>query len=587
MAYRPDASTYTWDGECVGGKAEGLGTLVHKVRIDDDFSDLYYSTQTRHAGIAYGYMTVNASRRDPSVEFPEKVSFEFDGARMAFTKGWGWSLEGLVVGGNSMALPKPATPGPFPSMSIQSPTRFLTLLASTCAADIYQTAACKGVSERYSTIYLIREYDIERNAVKRPAVTPCPDIFNIASCQSVLAQKSAPLRAEILALLERAKPSVDDLLKQAQAARPHDRPLPAAAQLPPPTAHAVLARTTPGVVDAPLKVFDTRVPFPWRLGKLLWLDANTLAITTSEDNEFWNGTTVAVDVAARSASVLLQHGFLNCTSDGLVAMIKGSLARHYAGGFLKPGAPDPVNVFYRWNARTKRLESEEPAAKPTWNWLICAQTRAEDINLASISFYARGIRYLNAHGGVLRWEAARHTVEAGPVSLEMPNTAPIPVDVAASDIALVPRHLPFSDQYLLSAGRFMIGGKMDHKGKMVDQLPAITITRSGRVDRYPLPPALKSVLDRDTMAGGGAIQPTAAGLLINSDGRPAQGGGLYVSNAGTVKRVWCLPSARHGDSCVLNSLEVSPDGCQVAFVPRDDHPVTVKIIRICASAGEK
>ncbi len=587
QAYRQFASTYTWDGECPGGKAEGMGTYVQKVRAEENLFDLYYSTQTRHAGAAYGYMTTNATRRDPSLEFPEKVSFQFDGARIAFTKGWGWSLDGLVVGGQSISLPRPVPPAPFPSMLIQSPTRLLTLQASTCATDVSQTAACKGVSERYRTIYLIREYDIQRNLVTRPSITPCPDIFDIASCHSLLAQKSTPLRAEILAFLERAKPSVDDLLGQARASRPGDRPLPAAAQVPPPLAHAEVARATPGVVDAALPVFDTQVPYPSRLGKMLWLDANTLAITTSKDKEFWDGTTVAVDVGARATSVILERGFLNCTNDGLVAMIKGSLARQYAGGFLKPGAPDPVFVFYRWNAKAKRLESEEPASKPTWNWQICAQTRAEDIRLASISFYDRNIRYLNARDGVLEWKASVPKDDAVAVFLAKPNAAPIPVDVAVSDIITLPSYLPFSDQYLLTAGRFMIGGKMDHKGKMVDQLPAITMTRGGRVSRQTLPASLKTVLDSDTLGGGGQTLPTAAGLLVSYGGRPAQGGGLYISNAGGVKRVWCVPSVGYGEPCALESLEVSPDGCQIAFVPSKAHPMTVKIIRLCASPGEK
>jgi len=327
------ASTYMWDGECIAGKAEGLGTFVQKVRVDDNLSNLYYSTQTRHAGIAYGYMTWNATRRDPSLEFPEKVTLYFDSGRISFTKGWGWSLEGLLVGGNSMSLPRSAPPEPLPAMSIESPTGILNLLATTCATENEDTVACKGISDRYRTIYLIREYDFDRNVVKRRSITPCPDIFNIASCQPLLAQKSARLRTEILVLLERAKPSVDKLLEKAQVSRPNERPLRAAAQLPPPLAEAPAAQATPGVIDAPLPVFDTKVPFPWRLGSMLWLDSNTLAITTSRDNEFWDGTTVAVDVAARSASVILEHGFLNCANDGLVAMVKG--------GWLVSSLPAP------------------------------------------------------------------------------------------------------------------------------------------------------------------------------------------------------------------------------------------------------
>jgi hypothetical protein len=582
-------STYLWDGQCVGGKAEGLGTFVQKLRVDENLSNLYYSTQTRHAGIAYGYTTLNFTRRDPSVDVPEKVTFYFEGARIGFTRGWGWSLEGLLVGGGSMSLPSPASPEALPGMSIESPTAILNLLATTCATEPDDTPACKSIGDRYRTIYLIRQYDAELNVVKRRVITPCPDIFNIASCQPLLAQKSAPLRAEILAFLQRAKPSVDALLENAHASRPNQRPLRAAAQLPPPMAEVAAAPATPGVVDAALPVFDSKVPFPSRLGSMLWLDANTLAITTSPRNEFWNGTTVAVDVAARSASVILEHGFLNCASDGLVAMLKGSLARDYAGGLQKPGAPDPVRVFYRWNAKARRLDAEEPDTKPGWSWQICAQTRADDVRRALVSYHGHNMRYLKPADGVLQWDAVVYSRvnPTPPVFLAKPGSAAIPVDVDADDIALRPAYLPFNTQYLLTAGRFLIGGSIDHKGKMVDQLPAITMTRDGKVSRHMLPPSLKAALSAYIKRGGGdgSIQPTAAGLLVINNAWPATGGGLYVSQGAISKRVWCVPADHNGESCALEQLEISPDGCQVAFVARNDYPKTVKVLRLCPAGS--
>jgi hypothetical protein len=69
--------------------------------------------------------------------------------------------------------------------------------------------------------------------------------------------------------------------------------------------------------------------------------------------------------------------------------------------------------------------------------------------------------------------------------------------------------------------------------------------------------------------------------------RSAAGGGLYVSHAGTVKRVWCLASTHNGEPCALARLEVSPDGCQIAFVERSGYTKTVKIIHLCSSVREK
>lgn len=349
------------------------------------------------------------------------------------------------------------------------------------------------------------------------------------------------------------------------------------------------AQAETGIVDAPIPLFDTKIVIASKTGKMLWLDSNTLAITTYLNRvDYWDGKTVAVDVAARSTFTLMERGFLQCAhSGGLVAMLKGSLVRQYWGPKKDPSAPEPVRVFFRWNSKNRKLEAEEPVPKPPWNWYICAQTQPNDIEQPNMGFYARNVRYLDARDGVLRWEGPGSVRDAKQVVLAKANEAPIPVDVLAGDIALVPQYLPYSEQYLLTTGRFVTGSaRIGHLGKMIDQLPAIMMTKDGRVSRLTVPEKLKATLDELGTTDGQTL-PTAAGLLVYVSGWFKYGAGLYLSDPDGVKRIWCTPEPGKVQPCTIETWELSPDGCSLAFVPQRDFLKTVKIIRLCSSKGEK
>jgi hypothetical protein len=219
-------STFEWDGGCINGKAEGMGRFMQTLQSGTAPAPRYRSTQTRHAGVVYGYMT--AYTEGVPATFPPAVYFYYGDAKISFTQGWGWSLDGLHVGGTQMALPAPAPARTFPMMSIHSPTRRLVLHASDCLNYDGKVDGCAADRPDNRALYLVREYDNEGNIVILRESTPCPKPFDMASCGPLLAQKSAPLRAEILAFLAAAKPTVDELLKQAHSARPADLPQPAA-----------------------------------------------------------------------------------------------------------------------------------------------------------------------------------------------------------------------------------------------------------------------------------------------------------------------------------------------------------------------
>lgn len=352
---------------------------------------------------------------------------------------------------------------------------------------------------------------------------------------------------------------------------------------------AAAAQAATGSVDAPLPVFNTNVVIASNTGKMLWLDSNTLAITTyAKGSDYWDGKTVAVDVVAKSTFTLVERGFLQCASNGgLVSMLKGSMVRQFWGPEKDATTPMAVRVFYHWNSKTRKLEAEEPAPKPPWNWFICAETGPNDIELPKISFYQRNVRYLDARDGVLRWEGPDSMRNAGRVVLAKANEATKPLDVVAGDIALVPQLLPFADRYLLATGQFVAGGaRIERFGEKTDQLPAITMTRDGRVSRLPLPQKLKVVLDGFGSTEG-QTRPTAVGLLVYVNGWVENGGGLYLSVADAAKRIWCTPAPGKVQPCTIEDWELSPDGCNLAFVPQRDYPKTVKVIRLCSPTSEK
>lgn len=352
---------------------------------------------------------------------------------------------------------------------------------------------------------------------------------------------------------------------------------------------AATAQAATGIGDAPLPVFDTNVVIASNTGKMLWLDSSTLAITTyAKDADYWDGKTVAVDVVTKSTFTLVERGFLQCVSNGgLVAMLKGSLVRQFWGPEKDATTPMAVRVFYRWNSKARKLEAEEPAPKPPWNWFICTQTRPNDIELPQIGFYQRNVRYLDARDGVLRWEGPDSSRNAGQVVLAKTNETTKSLDVVAGDIALVPQLLPFADRYLLATGQFVTGGaRIERFGEKTDQLPAITMTREGRVSRLPVPEKLKTVLDGFGL-NQGQTRPTAVGLLVHVNGWAENGGGLYLSDTDTTKRIWCTPAPGKVEPCTIDAWELSPDGCNLAFVPQRDYPKTVKFIRLCSPTSKK
>lgn len=340
------------------------------------------------------------------------------------------------------------------------------------------------------------------------------------------------------------------------------------------------------VVDVPAPLFDTKIKVARGTGKMLWLDAHTLAITTYlKDADYWDGKIVAVDIRTNSASILLENAFLTCAdaAQGVVGLLKGSLVKNYWGPSKAGTTPDPEVFLFRWNSDEKRLEQGEKAPKAPWNPFICQQTAPEDMQRAAISFYERSVRYLQPQHGTLRWRRPPSSQEVSPISWVRPNTPPQPIDATSGEISLLAPYLPFNDTYLLTSGRFLTGKRqMTHFGAIADEFPAVTMSSTGAVHRLFVPSNLKGHLER-LDPGGGETLPTAAGLLVYVGDRANRGGGVYLANGEVAKRIWCFSlkaDARYQPHCTIENLELSPDGCNLAFQPRE-YPSNVHILKLC------
>lgn len=330
--------------------------------------------------------------------------------------------------------------------------------------------------------------------------------------------------------------------------------------------------------DVPSPVFNTGVVLSKNTGKMEWLDATTLAITTYQTgDEYWNGKIVAVDMRDKSVVKVLDNGFLQCTNPdaSVVAAIKGSLGGTYRGDAKSAGAVKPEPVFYRWAPKAKMLLDEEQAAKMPWNWHDCIQTAPGHRNQSGRMQGFPGAVYLRSRDGVLAWQFDPDRKPV-PVSWLKPKAAPKQIQAASDEIGPVAVYQPYDDSYLLAPGRF---GNFMHRGKMVDQAPAVTMDSAGTVKRTPLPASLKAYFDRQK-GNGGYTQPTPAGLLVYA--YPfSGGGGFYLANGNSVKRIWCTENSDSADNCSPNNATLSPDGCRLAFVNRS-YPGTVEVLTLCS-----
>jgi hypothetical protein len=343
-------------------------------------------------------------------------------------------------------------------------------------------------------------------------------------------------------------------------------------------------------VDAPLEILDTGVPVIVQMpGRFAWLDDDTLAITTYADAAakapWMVRKIVAYAVPARSASVLVPRGFIDCAnaSHHLVSLETGDLESRFAVG--SRAAPS-VQKFAQWDPATRQLGHATDAAG--WHPAACLKPAPEDLGVRDLLSSKKPLRYLEPEHGTLSWGALDDSGHPVGPTLVTPKKK-IVLALTINDISHDVRWLPFRKAYQLAPGAH------DRQQNPPRDAPLVTMDLDGRIVRHALPAGLVRQLDAQSAPAPAEMIATAAGDLVIQPGPAANGGGLYVVQAEQSRRVWCTAKPAPGqaggaDGCAMTQpVAVSPNGCRIAFDARPAGAVangfpgapTVKVLTLC------
>jgi hypothetical protein len=373
-----------------------------------------------------------------------------------------------------------------------------------------------------------------------------------------------------------------------------DRDCPSAARRPPAAADPPAAPAKAGAivapVDAPLEILDTGVPVIVQVpGRFAWLDDDTLAITTFADASakapWMVRKIVAYDVAARSASVLVPRGFLDCAdaSHHLVSLETGDLESRFAVG--SRAAPS-VQRFAQWDPGSRKLGPAADAAG--WHPAACLKPAPEDLGVHDLLASKKPLRYLEPEHGLLTWGALDDSGHPAGPTLVTPRKK-IALALTFADISHDVRWLAFRKAYQLAPGVH------DRQQNPPRDTPLVTMDLDGRIARHALPAGLTRQLDALAAPAPAEMIATAAGELAIQPGPAANGGGFYLVQGEQSRRVWCTARPAPGqaggtDGCALSQpVAVSPNGCRIAFDARPAAAVangfpgapTVKVLTLC------
>ena len=349
----------------------------------------------------------------------------------------------------------------------------------------------------------------------------------------------------------------------------------------------------PAVADEPLAAIDTGIPLIAQLaGKFVWLDADTLAVTTFGDPKakvpWMVRKIVAFDVPSRATSTLVPRGFIDCANAefNLVGLQLGDLESRFAIG---SHAAPAVQQFELWDASARKLAPAPAEYKAAWHTKACLKPAPEDLAVDDLLGSKKPMRYLQPEHGTLEWaglDAQGHP--EGP-SLHLPRRRIMLSGLSINDISHDVRYLPFRNGYQVAAGVHDRAFDPPKDGAL------ITVDVDGRVARRAIPPALTRALDAAGATGAATMLAVKPGELVVQPGSPANGAGFYLVQGERARRVWCTANPAPGQAagagaCAMTQpLALSPDGCRIAFdsppampfaAPFGEAP-TLKVITLC------
>jgi len=307
------------------------------------------------------------------------------------------------------------------------------------------------------------------------------------------------------------------------------------------------------------------------LNNIGWIDDDNLLVSANRDSPFraWEQKLVAINVRKREVKVLLPKGALICTnaSYGIVSARSDS----------DPGSPDGrLHKLFAWDPKTSTLIETNEAAD--WNSSICQKTLSSQIN--EVNTHQHGIAYLDFPDGYLK--------KNGPDGADLirDNKTVAKVSVSWNMVSEKIEYMKYRKEYLLSPGYiYMAGGVSGSNTKSLKEVPVITMTKSGEIHREFMQPIFGTTKEATTV-------PYARGMLTFRPGTPQDGGGAYLVQSKSVKRIWCSDVGnRHDRQCEAMPLAISPDGCHAAFFALgSDEPKaqltsnpTLKILPLCAA----
>jgi len=305
-------------------------------------------------------------------------------------------------------------------------------------------------------------------------------------------------------------------------------------------------------------------------GTMGWLDVNTLIVTAIADREKQSSSrkVMLVDIRTGKADEKFSQGEVTC-----VSATKSIVGIQSGERFKSPPS------FFKWNAKTRELEPASELKGENWDFSVCQKVLpGKDMQNTFVLQDKDGllVNEMAPDGKVWRMSLVKDgKVIANP-------------DIKPSDLSVRPEYQPHNDEYLLAYGRFVTGGAIQKDGLMLNELPILTMTPTGSIKRGD---SVRSIFESNGTPDNGIARPYAKGILIWSDSRPKQGGGVYLRSNGQTKRVWCInPGNTFDRTCRLETApSISPNGCHAAFFSKSSDNInaemisapTLKILPLC------
>ena len=344
-----------------------------------------------------------------------------------------------------------------------------------------------------------------------------------------------------------------------------------------------------GIVDDPIAAIEPGLELDDMMlpGVLGWLDDNTLLATvqTSRYSKFWERQVVRTDVKSGKVMEAINPGSLVCTNpqEKVAGIMVGSAARLFAGGSQEP---EPQLQLFSWSTASAKLTSK--TSVDGWNPSICKEVLQKDSRgLGSLAVsQTSDVRYFDTKDTYLRFLKGPNGEPAGVALIRNQQKISV-LQLNASDIALEPYYLPFRNAYLLSSGRFVMRGSMARENeKPSTEYPLLTMSKAGDIRREYFRP----LFERSGFNEDGATFPYAKGAMVFVSARPNDGGGIYLVQGESIKRVWCVNAGNQYDrQCRATSISMSPDGCHFAYFSKGSDNMrqplssrsTLKILPLC------